>query len=119
MFDNRYSSEHRNGHRVASLRVSKHRERLTTCTVDLSPEVLREHVLTAFITKCGPAHRHAFDKRFAAKEQQHLEFLISVTPCPVSLAHLRFIRLVDIGRNHFRNERLYISAWETVGSLVE
>jgi hypothetical protein len=31
----------------------------------------------------------------------------------------RFIRLVNIGRNHRRNDSLWISAWEIFGSLVE
>jgi hypothetical protein len=31
----------------------------------------------------------------------------------------RFIRLVNIGRNHYRNDFLCISAWEIFGSLVE
>jgi hypothetical protein len=31
----------------------------------------------------------------------------------------RFIRLVNIGRNHFGNDRLCISAWEIFGSLIE
>jgi hypothetical protein len=31
----------------------------------------------------------------------------------------RFIRLVNIGRNHQRNDILLISAWEIFGSLVE
>jgi hypothetical protein len=31
----------------------------------------------------------------------------------------RFIRLVNIGRNHFGDDLLYISAWEIFGSLVE
>jgi hypothetical protein len=31
----------------------------------------------------------------------------------------RFIRLVQIGRNHFGNDCLYISAWEIFGSLIE
>jgi hypothetical protein len=30
----------------------------------------------------------------------------------------RFIRLVDIGRNHQRNDRVGISAWEIFGSLI-
>jgi hypothetical protein len=29
-----------------------------------------------------------------------------------------FIRLVNISRNHFGNDSLFISAWETFGSLV-
>jgi hypothetical protein len=31
----------------------------------------------------------------------------------------RFIRLVIIGRNHFRNDCLLFSAWEIFGSLIE
>jgi hypothetical protein len=31
----------------------------------------------------------------------------------------RFIRLVNIGRNHFRNDCLYISGWEIFGNLIE
>jgi hypothetical protein len=31
----------------------------------------------------------------------------------------RFIRLVNIGRNHWGNDRLAISAWEIFGSLAE
>jgi hypothetical protein len=31
----------------------------------------------------------------------------------------RFIRLVNIGRNHFANDQLVISSWEIFGSLVE
>jgi hypothetical protein len=31
----------------------------------------------------------------------------------------RFIRLVNIGRNHFGNDCLRISAWEIFGSLIE
>jgi hypothetical protein len=31
----------------------------------------------------------------------------------------RFIRLVQIGRNHVGNDRLFISAWEIFGSLIE
>jgi hypothetical protein len=31
----------------------------------------------------------------------------------------RFIRLVNIGRDHFGNDTLVISAWEIFGSLVE
>jgi hypothetical protein len=31
----------------------------------------------------------------------------------------RFIRLVNIGRNHFGNDILCISAWEIFGSLME
>jgi hypothetical protein len=31
----------------------------------------------------------------------------------------RFIRLVKIGRNHFRHDVLAISAWEIFGSLIE
>jgi prefoldin subunit 5 len=31
----------------------------------------------------------------------------------------RFIRLVQIGTNHFRNDQLAISAWEIFGSLIE
>jgi hypothetical protein len=31
----------------------------------------------------------------------------------------RFIRLVNIGRNHAGNDRLKISAWEIFGSLIE
>jgi hypothetical protein len=31
----------------------------------------------------------------------------------------RFIRLVNIGRNHYGDDRLVISAWEVFGSLVE
>jgi hypothetical protein len=31
----------------------------------------------------------------------------------------RFIRLVNIGRNHLRNDRLCISAWEIFGNLIE
>jgi hypothetical protein len=31
----------------------------------------------------------------------------------------RFIRLVNIGRNHFRNDCLAISAWEIFGSIIE
>jgi hypothetical protein len=31
----------------------------------------------------------------------------------------RFIRLVTIGRNHFGNGCLLISAWEIFGSLIE
>jgi hypothetical protein len=31
----------------------------------------------------------------------------------------RFIRLVNIGRNHFGNDQLLISAWEIFGSLSE
>jgi hypothetical protein len=31
----------------------------------------------------------------------------------------RFIRLVNIGRNHFGNDALMISAWEIFGSLIE
>jgi hypothetical protein len=31
----------------------------------------------------------------------------------------RFIRLVNIGRNHFRDDSLLISAWEIFGSLIE
>jgi hypothetical protein len=31
----------------------------------------------------------------------------------------RFIRLVNIGRNHFGNDILWITAWEIFGSLVE
>jgi hypothetical protein len=31
----------------------------------------------------------------------------------------RFIRLVNIGRNHRGNDMLMISAWEIFGSLVE
>jgi hypothetical protein len=30
-----------------------------------------------------------------------------------------FIRLVNIGRNHFGNNCLFISAWEIFGSLLE
>jgi regulator of replication initiation timing len=31
----------------------------------------------------------------------------------------RFIRLVNIGRNHYRNDGLFISAWEIFGNLIE
>jgi hypothetical protein len=31
----------------------------------------------------------------------------------------RFIRLVNIGRNHFGGDRLAISAWEVFGGLFE
>jgi hypothetical protein len=31
----------------------------------------------------------------------------------------RFIRLVQIGRNHFGDDRLFISAWKIFGSLFE
>jgi hypothetical protein len=31
----------------------------------------------------------------------------------------RFIRLVNIGRNHFGNDSLFISAWEIFGILIE
>jgi hypothetical protein len=31
----------------------------------------------------------------------------------------RFIRLVNIGRNHWGHDRLYISGWEVFGSLIE
>jgi hypothetical protein len=31
----------------------------------------------------------------------------------------RFIRLVNIGRNHFGDDQLWITAWEIFGSLVE
>jgi hypothetical protein len=31
----------------------------------------------------------------------------------------RFIRLVNIGRNHAENDMLLISAWEIFGSLIE
>jgi hypothetical protein len=31
----------------------------------------------------------------------------------------RFIRLVNIGRNHFGDDQLVISAWEILGSLKE
>jgi hypothetical protein len=31
----------------------------------------------------------------------------------------RFIRLVNISRNHMENDRLFISAWEIFGSLIE
>jgi hypothetical protein len=34
-------------------------------------------------------------------------------------AGCRFIRLVNIGRNHFGNDRILISAWEIFGSLFE
>jgi hypothetical protein len=30
----------------------------------------------------------------------------------------RFIRLVSLGRNHFGNDQLVISAWEIFGSLI-
>jgi hypothetical protein len=67
----------------------------------------------------SPAHSHRVDNRFAAKEQQYLEFSLSAAPCPASLTHLIFIRSVNTARNHTRNERLYISTWETFGSLAE
>jgi hypothetical protein len=31
----------------------------------------------------------------------------------------RFIRLVNVGKNHFANDCLFISAWEIFGSLIE
>jgi hypothetical protein len=31
----------------------------------------------------------------------------------------RFIRLVNIGRNHLGTDQLNISAWEIFGSLIE
>jgi hypothetical protein len=31
----------------------------------------------------------------------------------------RFIRLVNIGKNHRKDDRLKISAWEIFGSLIE
>jgi hypothetical protein len=31
----------------------------------------------------------------------------------------RFIRLVNIGRNHYGNDALGISGWEIFGSLIE
>jgi hypothetical protein len=31
----------------------------------------------------------------------------------------RFIRLVNIGRNHYGDDALWISAWEIFGSLIE
>jgi hypothetical protein len=31
----------------------------------------------------------------------------------------RFIRLVNIGRNHFGNDSLYITGWEILGGLIE
>jgi hypothetical protein len=31
----------------------------------------------------------------------------------------RFIRLVNIGRNHAGNDRIWITAWEIFGSLIE
>jgi hypothetical protein len=31
----------------------------------------------------------------------------------------RFIRLVNIGKNHEGNDRLYITAWEIFGNLIE
>jgi hypothetical protein len=31
----------------------------------------------------------------------------------------RFIRLVNIGRNHFGNDALWITAWEIFGTLFE
>jgi hypothetical protein len=31
----------------------------------------------------------------------------------------RFIRLVNIGRNHFGNDCFWISAWEIFGSFIE
>jgi hypothetical protein len=31
----------------------------------------------------------------------------------------RFIRLVNIGRNRYRNDKLCFSAWEIFGSLLE
>jgi hypothetical protein len=64
-------------------------------------------------------HDRAFDNRFAAKEQQHLESPFSAAPCPALLTRLVFTRPVNIDRNHITNERLYISAWETFRSLVE
>jgi hypothetical protein len=34
-------------------------------------------------------------------------------------AECRFIRLVNIGKNHFGNDCLSISAWEIFGRLIE
>jgi hypothetical protein len=31
----------------------------------------------------------------------------------------RFIRLVNVGKNHFGDDQLNISAWEIFGSLIE
>jgi hypothetical protein len=41
------------------------------------------------------------------------------TFAPAGDGECRFIRLVNIGRNHFRNDCLWISAWEVFGSLLE
>jgi hypothetical protein len=31
----------------------------------------------------------------------------------------RFIRLVNIGKNHLGDDRIWISAWEIFGNLIE
>jgi hypothetical protein len=31
----------------------------------------------------------------------------------------RFIRLVNIGRNHWGNDHIWIAAWEIFGNLIE
>jgi hypothetical protein len=119
MFDSRYSLEPRNGHLVPSSGASKQRKRLTICIVDLSPETVSRRASAVLIAKYGTADRHLLDNCFAARLQQHLVFPFSVAPSAVPPTHPSFIWLVNIGRNHFRNDKLYIFALETFGSVVE
>jgi hypothetical protein len=45
-----------------------------------------------------------------------MEFPLQLAHVPVPLTHLSFIRFVNIGRIHFQNAKLYISAWGSSGA---
>jgi hypothetical protein len=52
------------------------------------------------------------------KWQLNGEYFTSTFPV-AGAGECRFIRLVNIGRNHFGDDTLCISAWEIFGSLIE
>jgi hypothetical protein len=54
------------------------------------------------------------------EDNEKLNGLWKTATFPIAGAgECRFIRLVNIGRNHLGNDALYIQAWEIFGSLVE
>jgi hypothetical protein len=46
-------------------------------------------------------------------------YLFTATFAVAGGGECRFIRLVNIGRNHMGNDSLYITRWEIFGGLIE